>query len=83
MCPRCEGLGTVDDIDLDELIDPARSLRDGAVRFPTFAPGTYRWKRLVHSRLVDPDAPLGTLAPDELDTLLHAEGLRLSDPAPE
>lgn len=83
MCPRCEGLGTVDDIDLEELIDPARSLREGAVRFPTFAPGTYRWKRLVHSGLVDPDAPLGTLRPDELDTLLHAEGLRLSDPAPE
>lgn len=83
MCPRCEGLGTVDDIDLDALIDPARSLRDGAVRFPTFAPGTYRWKRLVHAGLVDPDAPLSTLRPDELETLLHAQGLRLTNPGPE
>lgn len=83
MCPRCEGLGTVDDIDLDALIDPTRSLRDGAVRFPTFAPGTYRWKRLVYAGLVDPDAPLSALRPDELDTLLHAQGLRLTNPGPE
>ncbi|RSM53120.1 thiamine ABC transporter permease [Amycolatopsis sp. WAC 01376] len=80
MCPRCEGLGMVDDIDLDRLLDRSRSLREGAVRFPTFAPGTYRWKRLVHSGLVDPDVPLGRLPAAKLDTLLHAEGLRLDDP---
>ena len=83
MCPRCEGIGTVDDVDLDRLIDPNRSLREGAVLFPTFAPGTYRWKRLVHSGLVDPDLPLSALAPAELDTLLHAQGLRLTNPGPE
>jgi excinuclease UvrABC ATPase subunit len=83
MCPRCEGLGTVDDIDLDQLLDRSRSLRDGAVRFPAFAPGTYRWKRLVHAGLVDPDTPLGELPAAQLDTLLHAEGLRLTAPAPQ
>ncbi|WP_233598994.1 excinuclease ABC subunit UvrA [Amycolatopsis sp. WAC 01375] len=80
MCPRCEGLGMVDDIDLDRLLDRSRSLREGAVRFPTFAPGTYRWKRLVHAGLVDPDVPLGRLPAAKLETLLHAEGLRLDDP---
>jgi excinuclease UvrABC ATPase subunit len=83
MCPRCEGLGTVDDIDLDLLLDRSRSLRDGAVRFPTFLPGTYRWKRLIHAGLVDPDTPLGKLPAAKVDTLLHAEGLRLADPAPQ
>ncbi|MBE1574203.1 excinuclease ABC subunit UvrA [Amycolatopsis roodepoortensis] len=80
MCPRCEGLGAVDEIDLDRLLDRSRSLRDGAVRFPTFAPGTYRWKRLVHSGLVDPDVPLDRLPPAKVETLLHAEGLPLDDP---
>ncbi|RSN26143.1 thiamine ABC transporter permease [Amycolatopsis sp. WAC 01416] len=80
MCPRCEGLGMVDDIDLDRLLDRSRSLREGAVRFPTFAPGTYRWKRLVHAGLVDPDVPLGRLPAAKLEILLHAEGLRLDDP---
>ena len=83
MCPRCEGLGVVDDIDVEALLDRSRSLREGAVRFPTFAPGTYRWKRLVHARLVDPDAPLSTLTDAELDTLLNAEGVRPTDPDPE
>ncbi|MER6142505.1 ATP-binding cassette domain-containing protein [Streptomyces sparsogenes] len=83
MCPACEGLGVVDDIDLDALLDRSRSLREGAVRFPAFAPGTYRWKRLVHAGLVDPDVPLGQLPAAKVDTLLHAEGLRLDNPGPE
>jgi excinuclease UvrABC ATPase subunit len=83
MCPRCEGLGVVDDIDLDRLLDRSRSLREGAVRFPTFAPGTYRWKRLIHSGLVDPDVPLRRLPAAKVETLLHAEGLSLDDPGSE
>ncbi|RSN54590.1 thiamine ABC transporter permease [Amycolatopsis sp. WAC 04182] len=83
MCPRCEGLGVVDEIDLDRLIDRSRSLREGAVRFPTFAPGTYRWKRLVHSGLVDPDVPWERLPAATVETLLHAEGLPLDDPGPD
>ena len=80
MCPHCEGLGVLTEIDLDRLLDRSRSLREGPVRFPTFAPRTYRWKRLVHSGLADPDTPLGALPEAVLDTLLHAEGLRLSRP---
>ncbi|PTR30561.1 excinuclease UvrABC ATPase subunit [Rhodococcus sp. OK519] len=83
MCLRCEGIGTVDDIDLTRLLDPSRSLREGAVRFPTFAPGTYRWKRLVHAGLVDPDLPLASLSSAQLDSLLNAQGLRLANPDPE
>jgi excinuclease UvrABC ATPase subunit len=83
MCPRCEGLGVVDDIDLERLLVRSLSLRDGAVRFPTFAPGTYRWKRLVYSGLADVDTPLGDLPEATLDTLLHAEGLKLPNPGPE
>ncbi|MGW6695886.1 ATP-binding cassette domain-containing protein [Rhodococcus sp. NPDC054953] len=83
MCRTCEGIGTVDDIDLTRLLDTSRSLREGAVRFPSFAPGTYRWKRLVHAGLVDPDVPLTSLPSAELDSLLNAQGLRLTNPHPE
>ncbi|GII96554.1 excinuclease ABC subunit UvrA [Sinosporangium siamense] len=82
MCPCCEGLGVVD-IDLEALLDRSKSLREGAIRFPTFAPGTYRWKRLVHSGLVDADLALSELPPDDLRTLLYGEGLRLANPDPE
>lgn len=83
MCPACEGLGTVDDIDLDALLDRSRSLNEGAIRFPTFKPGTFRWKRMIHSGLVDPDAPLSQLSDADLETLLYAEDLPLEHPDPQ
>ena len=83
MCPRCEGLGVVDDIDLDRLLDPAAKPARRRRALPEFAPGTYRWKRLVHSGLVDPDVPLRRLPAAKTQTLLHAEGLPLDAPGPE
>jgi excinuclease UvrABC ATPase subunit len=82
MCPTCEGLGTVSVVDEDALIDPALSLEDGAVQFPTFAPGTYRWKRLVTAGLCDPSTPWSQLSPQVRDVLLHARDLRLDAPLP-
>jgi excinuclease UvrABC ATPase subunit len=82
MCPRCEGLGTVSEIDLDRLLDPSRSLREGAVQFPTFTPGTYRWKRLMTSGLADTEVPFGRLPAGVRQILLYAEGLKLGDPQP-
>lgn len=82
MCLTCEGLGTVSVIDEDALIDPDLSLNDGAVRFPTFAPGTYRWKRLVTSGLCDPSVPWSQLPEDVRDVLMHARDLALKDPLP-
>lgn len=82
MCPTCEGLGTVSTVDETALIDPTRSLTDGAVLFPTFAPGTYRWKRLVTSGLCDPTVPWSRLPAPVRDTLLHARDLPLDTPLP-
>ena len=54
MCPTCEGLGRVSDVDLDELVDRDRSLNDGAITVPNFHPGSWYWSSLAHSGLVDP-----------------------------
>jgi excinuclease UvrABC ATPase subunit len=83
MCPRCEGLGAVVDIDVERLFDRDRSLDEGGIRFSTFAPGTYRWKRYVHSGLFDPAKPLRDYRADEWHALLHAEELTPPDPHPE
>ena len=37
MCPRCEGRGTVSDIDLTQLYDADKSLEDGALTVPGFS----------------------------------------------
>jgi excinuclease UvrABC ATPase subunit len=34
MCPRCEGRGTVSDIDLTQLFDDSKSLAEGAITIP-------------------------------------------------
>ncbi|USY22921.1 excinuclease ABC subunit UvrA [Nocardiopsis exhalans] len=83
MCPGCEGLGTVRRIDADALLDPARSLDEGAIRLRTFAPGSWRWKRYVHAGLFDRTMPVGSYTPEERRLLLHGEGVRLEKPDPE
>src|SRR5207302_1141830 len=36
MCPRCEGMGSVTDIDLSQLYDDTKSLNDGALTIPGY-----------------------------------------------
>src|SRR4030088_2555843 len=36
MCPRCEGRGTVSDIDLAQLFDDSKSLAEGAITIPGY-----------------------------------------------
>ncbi|MEU3019195.1 ATP-binding cassette domain-containing protein [Nocardiopsis sp. NPDC007018] len=83
MCPECEGLGRVRRVDADALLDDALSLDEGAIRLRTFAPGTWRWKRYVHSGLFDRTLPVGRFTPDERRLLLHAEGVKAPRADPE
>src|SRR6201999_3350056 len=39
MCPRCEGRGTVTDIDLSQLYDDSKSLNEGALTIPGYKTG--------------------------------------------
>src|SRR6202451_4190819 len=39
MCPRCEGRGTVSDIDLSQLYDESKSLNEGAIPVPGYTGG--------------------------------------------
>lgn len=82
MCPRCEGLGRIADIDVELLFDRDRSLAEGAIRFPTFAPGTVYWKRYMTAGLFDVDKPLRAYTDDEWHTLLHGDGFRPPYPLP-
>src|SRR3979411_3022428 len=36
MCPRCEGMGSVTDIDLTQLFDDSKSLAEGAITIPGY-----------------------------------------------
>ena len=72
MCPTCQGLGYVDDIDVSKLIDPNKSLNQGAITFVSFGPDTWRWRRYAYSGLFDNDKPLRDYTPEEMKLLLYA-----------
>ncbi|QIH74791.1 ATP-binding cassette domain-containing protein [Macrococcoides canis] len=80
MCPRCEGLGYVEDIDLNELLHYDRSLNEDAINFPSFAPTSWRGKRYVYSGLFDNDKKLKDFTKEEMDTFLYQEPKKLKNP---
>lgn len=82
MCKTCSGLGYVDNIDFEELIDQDKSLNEGAIRFPSFDPGTYRWKRLVCSGIADPNVAWKNLSDDAKKLLLYGKDVQLQHPLP-
>lgn len=82
MCQKCQGLGYVDDIDAKALIDPEKSLNEGAITFVSFGPNTWRWRRYAYSGLFDNDKPLKDYTEEEMQTLLYAPQHQLKD-APE
>lgn len=73
MCPVCEGLGYTSKIDTDQLLDQEKSLNEGAILFPTFQPGGYRWLRYTRSGYFDLDKKLKDFSKKEWDLLLNAE----------
>jgi excinuclease UvrABC ATPase subunit len=77
MCPRCEGLGSVHDIDLTQLYDDAKSLADGALRIPGYTPGGWNHRLYAGSGLVDPHKPIRDYTEKELRDLLYHEPVRM------
>lgn len=72
MCPECEGLGFVQTVNVNMLIDQQKSLNEGAIQFPTFQPGGWRLTRYTESGYFDNDKKLKNFTSQELDTLLYA-----------
>lgn len=82
MCSCCEGLGKTSIVDLDELIDKERSLNEGAIVFPTFEVGGWRWTRYVYSGLFDNDKKIKDYTEEEWYNLIYANELKLTNPDP-
>lgn len=80
MCERCQGLGYVDEIDLNELIDYDKSLNEDAIKFPSFSPNSWRGKRYLYSGLFDNDKKLKDYTEEEMDTFLYTKPTKLKNP---
>ncbi|MFI7107114.1 ATP-binding cassette domain-containing protein [Nonomuraea sp. NPDC050227] len=74
MCPKCEGRGTVSDIDLTQLYDDSKSLADGAFTIPGWKSDSFWTVRVyAESGLLDPHKPIRDFTEQEMRDFLHRE----------
>jgi excinuclease UvrABC ATPase subunit len=77
MCPRCEGRGSVSDIDLTQLYDDSKSLAEGALTIPGYTAGGWNYRLYAASGFFDPEKPIRRYSKKELHDLLHHEPTRM------
>jgi excinuclease UvrABC ATPase subunit len=77
MCPRCEGRGAVNDIDLTALYDDTKSLNDGALTIPGFSMDGWYGRIFRGCGFFDPDKPIKKFTKKELDALLYKDATKL------
>jgi excinuclease UvrABC ATPase subunit len=76
MCPRCEGLGRVNEIDLAQLYDDSKSLNEGALTIPGYSMDGWQG-RLFQGSGLDLDKPIREYTNRELGILLHSEPVKI------
>ncbi len=77
MCPRCEGRGSVSDIDLKALIDDSKSLNAGALTIPGYSMDGWYGRIFGGCGFFDPDKPIKQFSKKELHDLLHKEPTKI------
>ncbi|MEW2428117.1 excinuclease ABC subunit UvrA [Micromonospora sp. NPDC047644] len=77
MCPRCEGMGAVTDIDLSALYDDNLSLNEGAITIPGYSMEGWFGRIFRGCGYFDPDKPIAKFTKRELHDLLHREPTKI------
>jgi excinuclease UvrABC ATPase subunit len=78
MCPRCEGLGRVSDIDLTQLYDDSKSLSEGAITVPGYTvDGHWTVRIFTESGFLDPNKAIREYTRTERHDFLYREATRL------
>ncbi|MFI6483234.1 ATP-binding cassette domain-containing protein [Nonomuraea sp. NPDC050663] len=77
MCPRCEGMGVVNDIDLSQLYDEEKSLGEGALTIPGYTMDGWYGRIFSGSGFFDMDKPIKKFTKRELHDLLHKEPTKI------
>jgi excinuclease UvrABC ATPase subunit len=72
MCPRCEGMGSVTDIDLSQLFDDSKSLNEGALTIPGYTADGWQ-VRIFAAAGLDPDKPIRKYTKKERENFLYSE----------
>src|SRR4051794_19423349 len=71
MCPRCEGRGSVNDLDLSAIYDEEKSLAGGALKVPGYSMDGWYGRIFSGSGFFDMDKPIKEYTDRELEDLLY------------
>ncbi len=77
MCPRCEGRGSVTDIDLTALYDDSKSLNEGALTIPGYSMDGWYGRIFSGCGFFDPDKPIRRFTKKQLHDLLYKEPTKI------
>ncbi|TNC19127.1 excinuclease ABC subunit UvrA [Georgenia sp. 311] len=77
MCPRCEGRGSVTDIDLAQLYDETKSLAEGGITVPGYVADGWYVKLFMESGFLDADKPIKDYTERELHDFLYKEPVKV------
>ena len=75
MCPRCEGMGNVNDIDLSQLFDQTKSLTEGAITVPGYSADG--WYGRIFGAVVPADIPIAKFTARQRQEFLYGEARRI------
>ena len=77
MCPRCEGMGSVTDIDLTQVYDESKSLAEGAIKVPGYTAGGWAVRVFAESGFLNPKKPIRKYSKKELQDFLYREATKV------
>ena len=77
MCPRCEGMGSVNDFDVAALYDDSKSINEGAFRIPGYSMDGWYGRIFRGCGFFDPDKPIRKYNKRELHDLLYKEPTKI------
>ncbi|MDE0775281.1 MAG: excinuclease ABC subunit UvrA [Nocardioides sp.] len=77
MCSRCEGRGSVSNVDLTALYDDTLSLNEGALTIPGYSMDGWQGRILRGCGYFDPDKPIKKFTRREMQDLLHREPTKI------
>ena len=77
MCPRCEGMGRVNDIDLTQLFDDSKSLLEGALTIPGYTVDGWMVRIFTASGFFDPAKPIRDFTEVERNDFLYKDPVKV------
>ncbi len=77
MCSRCEGRGSISDIDLTALYDDTKSLNGGALTIPGYSMEGWYGRIFTGCGFFDPDKPIAKFTKKELSDLLYKDSTKI------